>query len=799
VHVKAKSVPWALGILSAATLALEINLTRLFAVAQFYHFAFMIVSLALLGFGASGTLLTLFPRLRARDPVHGLVWAGWSFAITALGAHWLTIRLPFDSFRLTLDWRQWGILALHYLCLSAPFLCSGWAVGHLLAANPEKSNRVYAANMTGSAVGCLLAMALPSWVGGEGVVVIAAALGIGAALVGTWHAARPPVCHWVRLVHIVAVMLLILAALRIPPFLAIGLSPYKALSYALQVPGAERILQQWNALSRVDVVQSSSIRSLPSSSFLCAHPPPAQLGLTVDGDNLSPISHVTPGFNELPFTDCLLTALPYRLRPGAEALVLEPGGGFDVLVALGEGARQVTAVVSNPLIVHAVREQGDWAGNLYDDPRVRLVTQNGRSYIRRAETQYDAIDLALTGSQRPIASGAYSLAEDDAHTVEAFVDDLKRLKGDGLLAVTRWLQVPPSESVRAFALAVEAVERTGGNPKSDIAALRSYRQMLILVQRSAYTPGELEAIRAFAEERRFDLVYLPDLQPDEINRYNILPEPIYHETYSALLQAEDRQAWYRGYPSDVRPPTDDRPFYGHYFRWRQVPEVLAAAGHTWQPFGGAGFLVPLALLILATLAAGTIILLPLVLKRSPLSTGRSGWQIGLYFALLGLGYLCVEIPLMQRFILYLGHPTWSMSTVLFSILVFSGIGSRFSHRVPLRTALVAIPVLVVGYILVLPRLLEWTIVLPLWARLLVSTALLAPLGTLMGMPFPRGLSRLEDAPLVTWAWASNGALSVIASILAALVALSWGFSAVLVLGAGCYLAAIAARPRYPAR
>jgi hypothetical protein len=649
--------------------------------------------------------------------------------------------------------------------------------------------------MVGSAIGCLLALILPAIVGGEGVVLLSAALGIASALVCVWT----PYCgqlkrRLVLIAHGVAILALSLTAFRLPSWLEIRLSPYKSLSYALLYPDAEHLSQQWNSISRVDVVRSSSIRSLPGSGFSCPHPPPAQRGLTVDGDDLTPISHVSPGFSELPYTDCLLTALPYRLRSGAHALVLEPVGGFNALVALAEGAEQVTAVVANPLVVEAVREQGAWAGSLYDDPRVDVVAQEGRSYVRHAQQRFDIIDLALTDPQRTIVSGAYSLAEDYAYTVEAFVDMMNRLDRNGLLVVTRWLQLPPSESIRAFALAVEAVERTGGNPRTDIAALRSYQQISILVRRTAFTANELKAVRAFAEDRRFDLVHLPNLQGDEVNQYNVLSEPVYYDAYRGLLQATNRREWLAAYAYDVRPTTDDRPFCGHFFKWRQLPEVLAAAGHTWQPFGGAGYLVPLALLVLATFSAGLLILAPLALLKAKTVPRQGRWRVLVYFALLGMGYLGIEIPLMQRFILYLGHPTWSLSTVLFGILVFSGLGSRFSRRVPLRAVLLVVPTLVAVYALGLSLLFEATLALPFLTRLLVSLAVLAPLGLLMGMPFPGGIARLGEGPHIAWAWAVNGATSVIASIGAALVALSSGFSVVLLLGAGCYVAAVMAVP-----
>ena len=809
----------ALFLLSAATLTFEINLTRILSVAQFYHFAFMVVSLALLGFGASGTFLMLFPRLQERDPACTLPRLGWGFALTAIASYALTLYVPFDSFRIAHDWRQGAVLALHYVALATPFFCSGAAVASLLAARPDRANRTYAANLTGSAVGCLLAVGAPSLVGGQGTVLLSAALAGLSALTLQSQARRPTphasrltphalrfTFHVSRFTQSLLVLILVIAALHPPPFLSIRLSPYKSLSYALLYPDAERILQRWNGFSRVDVVKSGSIRSLPGRGFRCPGQPPPQLGLTVDGDDLSPISHVAPGFGPtalagtLDFTDCLLTALPYRLRPDARALVLEPRGGFDVLVALAEGAQAVTAVEANPLIVEAVQAQGEWAGDLYDDPRVAVVVEEGRSYARRTQDRYDVVVLSLTAPQRTVSSGAYSLAEDYRYTVEAFTDYLARLDEDGLLVVSRWLQVPPSEGIRAFALAVEAVERAGGDPRTSIVALRSYRQMLLLIRRGAFTYGELEMVRAFAAPRAFDLVYLPGICPDEVNRFNVLPEPDYYRACVALLEAGDRDAWYRAYPFDVRPPNDDQPFFGHFFRWRQVPDVLAMAGHTWQPFGGAGYFVLLALLALALLVAGMLILLPLAARRSvpPASGARVGRRrmrapgamLG-YFGLLGLGYLCVEIPLLQRFILFLGHPAYAMATVLFALLLSSGLGSLLSRRVSLRLVLILLPVLVGAYAVGLPVLFDATLAAPLGSRLIIAVAALFPPGLLMGTPFPKGLALLERRvpALTSWAWGVNGAVSVVASILAALLALSFGFSAVLALGAACYLGA----------
>lgn len=777
--------------LSAATLTYEINLTRLYAVAQFYHFAFMIISIAMLGFGAGGTLLALFPGFGRRYPRRVLAWLAAGYGLACAGAYVLINLCPFDAFSIAWDRRQVAILVLHYLALSLPFFCSGTALNLLFVTHPQAVGRLYATNLAGSAAGCALALLAPAWAGGEGLVWISGALGSSAVFF--WTTAkrrnRPNVNLPARLIAALSITGYAAILLAHPTALALRLSPYKSLSYALQYPGAQVTWQRWNSFSRVDVVESGGVRSLPGLSYRYTGPLPPQRGLLVDGDGLTPILMLPPEAataDDLAFTGFLPTAIAYRLRPGGDALVLEPRGGLEIWTALAQGAARVTAVEANPLIVEA-------AAGIYTAPRVTTAIEAARSFIRRPAAQYDVVTLALTSPYRPVRSGAYSLAEEYTLTVEAFRDALGRLAPDGMLVITRWLQTPPSESLRAFALAVTALEAEGSDPATRIVAFRGYATLTLLVKRTPFTPQELATIRRFTAGQAFDLVYAPGITAGETNRYNVLPEPRYYQTFTGLLNAEDRGAWYAAYPFDVTPPTDAHPFFGHFFRWSQARQILAEMGKSWQPFGGAGYFVVVALLVLATIAAALLILLPVIAVRGVRET-RNARTLA-YFGLLGLGFLLVEVPLVQRFILFLGHPAYAMTAVLFAILLFSGAGSALSHRLPTRRALLLLVGVVLLYRVGLPALFAWTMPLPLLGRMIVTTLALAPAGLLMGMPFPQGLRRLEaSAPRqIPWAWGINGALSVVASVLAALLALSFGFDVVLIIGALCYLGAWLAR------
>ena len=777
-------------LLSASTLAFEIVLSRLFSITQFYHFAFMTVSLALLGAGASGTALSVWPALRRGDPARRLSQAALLTALTLLGSLALANGLPFDSFAIAWDRRQAFYLVLMYLALSTPFFFSALAVGWLLAARPGDAPRLYAANLMGSGVGCLVALgALAGW-GGEGAAIFCGWLAAVASLVGSFSRGR-----WSRMASLLVVALFSLWLVRQPGFVAIRLSPYKSLSSALRYPGSERVWSRWDSSSRVDLVRSPGIRSFPGLSYAYLGPLPLQEGLTFDGDDLCPITSASSA--EDSFAGYMPGALAYRVRPGARALILEARGGLDVVVARASGASDVTAVEPNEIAVDAVQR----ASPLGADPRVHFIIEEARSLVRRTDQTFDVVQLSLTSPYRPVTSGAYSLIEDYGLTVEGFGDYLARLSDGGLLVVTRWLQSPPSEPLRLFALAVTAAERAGLDPAQSIVALRGYNTVTLLVKRGAFNGQELAAVREFAAARKFDLVAAPGLRPDEVNRYNVLDDDVFYRTFNELLTSTNRREFYATYSFDVTPPTDDRPFFGHYFKWEQAGAVWAQLGKTWQPFGGAGYFVLLILLVFTVVAASALIVLPLAVQGarrqernavSPIPS-RSRLFVMAYFALLGLGFLLIEIPLVQRLILFVGRPVYALAVVLFGLLVFSGMGSVLSRRVPWRVALGALALAALAYPALLPVLFRWTLGSPLAARLALGAVSLAPLGVLMGMPFPKGIAWLERASperaspaLIPWAWGVNGAVSVVASVLAALVALSAGFTVVLVAGAACY-------------
>jgi hypothetical protein len=792
-----RPIAFSVAALAAATLLLESTLIRLLAVAQFYHFAFLVVSLALLGFGASGTLLSISSRLRKTAPLILLALCGMCFSISAILAYGIVNLLPFDSYSIAWDRRQILYFALYYLILTLPFVCGGLGIAVALTSEGEHSHIVYAANLLGSAVGVLLAP-LAFWVSGvPGAVILSCLIGLFPIFYQNRYIRLS--ASTVMLAGLLAFSLLCFSNLGGHAILGMTISPYKGLSYAHQYPDSVTRFSQWNAFSYVELISNAGTRVLPGLSYMVPDVPfPEQNGISIDADSLLPVPLVKP--EQFVAAGYLPEAVAFHLRPQANALVLEAGAGLGILQALAGGARQVTATVDNPLILKAIHRS--LAENDYlIDPRVQVISEMSRVFLRRDRYSYDVIFLPLTDAYRPITSGAYSLGEDYTLTVEAFRDILARLSSDGILVITRWLQTPPSESIRLISMLDEAYKillsntTRGYTEFSDaLVAYRGIQTFTVIIQPDGWNGSELTQLRTFLEERRYDLVWAPDIKPEETNQFNLLPQPVDYELISVMFSTSDRTDFYDAYPYAITPPTDDRPFFFHFFRWGQIPEVLANLGRKWQPFGGSGYLILFALLILVVLLSSGLIVIPLLFYRI-VSKSKKGGKVPVfaYFALLGVAYLFVEIPLIQRSILLLGRPTYAFTAVVLSLLLFSSLGSLLARKtwLPRRIAMPILVILAVLTPFICIRLGEAALGWSLLARSLALVLSLAPLAVLMGLPFPFGLAWLEQhyPALIPWAWAVNGCTSVIASVLAAILALSYGFTTVLYLGAAAYGAA----------
>jgi SAM-dependent methyltransferase len=494
--------------------------------------------------------------------------------------------------------------------------------------------------------------------------------------------------------------------------------------------------------------------------------------------------------------------LPYHLLDEPDVLVLGAGGGADVLQALYHGAGRVDAVELNPQIAQLVNaEFGDFTGELYNLPGVKVYSREARGFVTSSRQAYDLIQVALLDSFNASSAGLYALNENYLYTGEALAGYLQRLEPGGILSITRWTRTPPRDGLKIFATAIEALEESGVNePGRQLAMIRSWNTSTVMVKNEPFDSSAIESLKTFCDGRWFDLVHYPGIEAVEANRYNQLQQPWYFNAAQALL-GPAKAEFLDEYKFNIRPASDDRPYFSHFLKLRTLPELLALKGRGGMPLLEWGYLVLIATLVLALLASFFLVLLPLWLSRG-IGCKSNGlrWRMVAYFAAIGTAFMFVEIAFIQKFILFLHHPLYAVSVVLCSFLVFAGLGSlasaRWRKRVSPGWIATGIGVMCVVYVLLLPGLFDWLVPLPGEVRIPVSAGLIAPLAFLMGMPFPLGLGMVSERmpSWIPWAWAVNGCASVVSAMLATLLAIHLGFVFVVLVAVILYLVSLIALP-----
>ncbi len=565
-------------------------------------------------------------------------------------------------------------------------------------------------------------------------------------------------------------------------------------------PEARLATTRWNAISRIDVVERSG--SVPwTRNPNAPYPEPEQALIVIDGDATTPLLAWDGDPESLPFLDWTISSVaPQALRPES-ALVIGPGGGIDVLTLLRQSVSRIDAVEVNPIISDLVSAGplAELGGSLFARDEVRLEVAEGRSFVRRRRAvgaePYDLIQLSLIDTWAASLSGAYSLTEGYLYTVEAFDDYLGALSDHGVLSITRWLHQPPRETLKVVTVASAALAGRGvGDPARYIAVLRLGNIGNTLIKRTPFTSEEIERLVRVAGERGFRFLHLPTAAGD-----NALSD------FLNAPSAEARAEFIDAYPYDVRPATDDRPFFFQFGRWRDLGRDAWGEAQILL----SGRLVLLALLVQALALAGLLVFAPLAIaarRRRGAGGGgsadralpsRGSGHALVYFGAIGFGFMLLEIALMQRFTLFLGQPVFALALIFVALLGGAGLGSSQARRLggerpgaPWTFAAIALAS--VAYVAVLPAVFGACLGLSFAGRALISTALILPLGFLLGLPFPLALIRMQRAgraDLTAWAWAANGCASVLGPIVAVLLAFDLGFTGVQVLAAGAYLAA----------
>ena len=775
----------AVGATSAAILLTELALTRIFSVVMYYHFAFLAISIALFGLSASGVYAYLRRRQLERVET-GRLLANRALlhAAATIVALFILVRL-----RVGLNYspQNLALMLAIYALAALPFFAGGLVITLAIARLSSRINEVYAADLIGASVGCLALIPLLDRIGAPGVVLTAAGLACLSAVLFSRDDRR-------RRTAGVAVAGLGLAL--IGQFT--GLAGFDVVD--TKGHRGDRVLfSKWNSFSRIGVYERTHVDWSLSPAYHGSLPDTRYMD--IDSAASTPILHVASDLSNTQYLRYELTALAYHLKerpiaspqsqsPGFTALVIGPGGGRDLASALTFGASRVDAVEINPIIANDVMRGRfkEFSGGIYDHPRVRVFVDDGRSFVRRSGDRYDVIQASLVDTWAATAAGAYTLTENTLYTVEAFDDYLDHLADTGVLTITRWV----FDGLRLVSLAQEACDKRGWTDCASRLALVRHRNVLtFLMKRTPFSREEIARLQKTASDLEFTMVYAPTLDFDEEDEV----DGVHIGDYGRLIVSPDRHQFYEEYHQDIRPTTDDRPFFFHTTKLENQFDV--AFGRTMLFGNGLS-----ALLTLMGISAALVLLfvcLPLVLAAG-VEPSRNWLPWLVYFGALGAGFMLIEVAMLQRFVLLLGHPVYSLTVTLFSLLLGTGLGSALSQRLGMshlsRSAaltLTGIALVGIGATAVVTPLITWAIPFERPARIALAVITLVPVGMVLGIPMPAGirLLRAQAPEMLTWAWGMNGALSVVGATLAIFIAMNWGFRVTFLAGSLTYVVALA--------
>ncbi len=786
---------------SLSSLAFEVLLTRVFSIGQWNHLSFMVISIALFGFGASGSFLSIID-VRKKLWLQRLGTQSGFCILLFLYAFWGILsflalnHLPLDFFRLAVEPIQSLYLLTAYLLLSLPFFFAGAIISIAYITVPEKTGLIYFATMSGSAMGAVLPVPLLPLVG-EGKAMIVSALlalipvGLSALSSFPRVAAQRETHRFAQIpVWVASLLLVVSAVFTLTPegetLIRVKPTPYKALAQVLQFPDTKIVATTNSIRGRIDRVKTPHIRFAPGLSLKYMKVLPEQQAVFKDGDNQFVLYHFSPNREKTSFAAYMLSYSGYQLRPNPNhVLLIQNGGGSAIACALAAEARHITMVEPSPRMAAIIRNQ-------YNLP---VINQDSRAFLAGSNTRYDIIQLENWGTSIP---GTSALNQEHLLTIEALAAYWNHLTPQGVLIISRKLLLPPSDSLRLWSTAYETLKKAGINhPADHLAILRNFDTFALLVTKPAM---DNQAVAEFARNKNFDLVFLTGMDRGLANRFNVFDEPYHFDAVNRLAAAYSANRsvdFFNDYLLDVAPQSDRRPFPARFLKWSQVKRLYRSLGNRFYPLFMSGEIVIAVVFVEALVVALALLVLPILLSTREAKKPTLA-QVA-YFLAVGAGFMFAEIFFIQRFILLVGDPVVSFTLVVTGILFFTSIGGIWVHKKPRQSLGLLLAALIIVLVLeaaAFELLAAHLLKTPTGLRYALALFLLWPAGFLMGLPFPLGMRFLLQAPVQrAYAWSVNGCASVLSSIVAAQVAISWGIPQVAAAGALAYVVALVAVAR----
>ena len=736
-------------LVSFSSLMLQVTITRIFSVTLWYHYAFVAVSVALLGWGLGGIFLHFRGQQTDDKSIGTAAMSSLIFAFSIQACLLIVVRLSLPI----------SFFVIYYTISMIPFFLGGFSNALLFRSYTSLASKLYFADLVGASLGCLFVEPFINSLGPESTGLLLGVTAASASLLLSFAAQKRKIVTLSLIGLIITSGVFLVSTL--PGNTSFLDSPTKSMFRLLKSePQLKAVSTKWNSFSRIDVVEG----------WLNA--PHTLSYIYIDAEAATEVVRWDGNVQNADFLRDTADFLPYIIKKPEKTLIIGSGGGRDIAIAMVGGSSEIVAVELNPLIVEAVRGYGAATGNVYDSEKVQVVIDEGRSFISRSKEKYDVIVLTLVDSWAAISAGGYALSENYLYTQEAFQQYIDHLTDDGVLLMIRWYDEIPrlvSSVVRALTSEGSTVEEAGKHiviSLDEISPGYTLYKAVMLVKKSQFNSTELKAIEDRMQEN-----------PNWTMFYdaNFSAEPVYAELFGGMITVEE---FYESFPRKVYPVTDNDPYY--FATEIPLPSSLRDV------------------IVWFSVLVASFIFVPWLLRKKS-AKPRGALSFVLYFSALGIGYMLVEIVLMQKFILFLGYPTRALSVTLFSLLLSSGIGSFASSLVNRRKIARLIQygcglivVLVLIYNLFLPQLFASLLTLEATERAIITFALISPLGFLMGMPFPSGLRILgeKSGREVPWMWAINGGFSVFGAIIATAIGIMWGLNYALLMGATAYLAAL---------
>jgi len=791
---------------SVAVIALQLMLMRALSVSHYYHFSYLVISTALLGFGASGTFLALFFDLMKRNFFYLNLFLQLLFLVSVPVSYSLAQSLPLDTQYVLYSGEQISLLLFYNLLMFVPFFFAGTIIGFMLSYFKHEVPELYGANLIGSGLGGIVALGLMYHIPVFKLPYFITLLILFAMFFFyfplTKHRAlemKPGI-----FIIILAIAATIFTLFSDPPD---SVDPYKSLAHFQQLEtqgDAERIVTRYSPRGQIDVYSSPMFHHTLFASPLATSHPPRQLALLLDGEIAGSVFSIDDSA-EAAIMDYTPQSLPYRLLHNPRVLLLGETGGVNVWLAKRMGASNITVVQTNPQLFDLFRnELYESGGFVFDDIRVNLVAEHPRLYLERTDKEYDLIHIVAGETMAAGSGGLQGLNEDYLLTTEAVARAREILSDTGIISITRGIQSPPRDNIKIAAMFANAVSVfSQDNPADHLLISRNYLAANTLLTRSPISQPLIQQFLEEAESLLLDIEYHPGIRTEDIRQVNLIDGPeganfsYIHVAIKQILSGNP-EPFFEDWVYNVRPPSDDMPYFQDFFKWSSLDLFLETYGSEWFQRLELGYMILLITLVQLAIVALLLIIAPLLIRLPTYIRARHKMPTLIYFFSIGTGFMFVEIIFIQIFTKFLGDPIVSVSAIFTSILVFSGIGSMLQKKiglVPIHRMRIGVSAILISTIVLLITsdfILNHFIGSGTVVRYLVTVFMLMPVSFFMGWMFPSGMEQLEEKSeiLIPWAWGVNGFASVIAAPMAILLSMSVGFNQVLLIGLGCYILAV---------